>query len=85
MAIAAEAGRLRGTEAALLAVLTNATGVEGFAIDENLPDQYRRARLFHIRVTVPAAAAAQLDIVRRLVSGERPAWVTFELSVVGGA
>lgn len=79
-AVAAELARLRGTADAIVAFLERATGVAGFAIEENPPDATGCLQPFHIRVTVPQAAVIKMDLVRRIVAGERPAWVTFELS-----
>jgi phage tail-like protein len=83
VAIAARAARLRGTEKTIIEVLTAATGVKGFEIEENPPDAAGRPQPFHIRVTVPAAASNQVELVNRLVAGERPAWVTYELATPG--
>jgi phage tail-like protein len=69
----------RGTRDALLRFLVISTGVEGFAIDENCPDAEGVPRPFHIRVTVPAAAARLSDLIARIVEGEGPAHVTFEI------
>jgi phage tail-like protein len=80
--LVAEAARLegsRGTRDALLRFLTISTGVTGFAIEENSADAEGVPRPFHIRVTVPAAAARFSDLVARIVEGERPAHVTFEI------
>lgn len=60
----------RGTRIGLRRYLEVATGVPGFAVDEP-----RRPR-FHFVVTVPAAAADQLDLVRRIVDHEKPAATT---------
>ncbi|WP_026608000.1 phage tail protein [Methylocapsa acidiphila] len=79
VAVAAELARYRGTADAMIAFLERATGVTGFTIEENPPDSAGRPQPFHIRVGVPPAAAAKRDLVSRIVAGERPAWVTFEL------
>lgn len=79
VSIAAEAARLRGTEQTLRLLLERATGVPGFAVIENPPDGAGRPMPFHIRVAAPAKAAGQIELVRRIVAGERPAWVTFDI------
>jgi phage tail-like protein len=83
VAIAARAARLRGTAETIIEVLTAATGVSGFTIEENPSDTAGRPQPFHIRVTVPPAASNQIELVNRLVAGERPAWVTYELATRG--
>jgi phage tail-like protein len=83
VAIAARAARLRGTKETILELLTAATGVRGFDLEEYPRDASGRPQPFHIRVTVPAAASNQIELVNRLVAGERPAWVTYELATQG--
>lgn len=80
--LVSEAARLegaRGTREALLRFLTISTGVDGFAIEENSPDAQGMPRPFHIRVTVPAAAARLSDLIGRIVEAERPAHVTYDI------
>jgi phage tail-like protein len=60
----------RGTAGGLCALLATVTGVPGFTVEEP-PDQP-----FHITVTVPSAAADQIDLVRRVVAAEKPAATT---------
>src|SRR5262245_52665699 len=65
--------RWRGTATGLRALLETATGVSGFAV-ENDAD-----RPFHIVVRIPPAAADQSDLVRRLVALEKPAATTCDV------
>ncbi|MEI3853629.1 MULTISPECIES: phage tail protein [unclassified Ensifer] len=81
VAYAAEAARSRGTSGAIIGMLERATAVPGFGIEENPAQADGQPRPFHIRVRVPASAGDQIDLVRRIVSVERPAFVTFELTV----
>jgi phage tail-like protein len=87
VALGAEPGRLReliaaafdlaqwrGTAHGLVRFLEIATGVTGFQVDE-------RVRPFHVRVTVPAAAAGLRSLVEQIVEREKPASVTYELNV----
>jgi phage tail-like protein len=87
VALGAEPGRLReltaaafdlaqwrGTARGLVRFLEIATGVPGFQVDE-------RVRPFHVRVTVPAAAAGLRPLVERIIEREKPASVTYELTV----
>lgn len=74
IAAAAQLSARRGTVDGLTRFLHLATGVPGFDV-ESVPGA------FHIKVLVPAAAAGQLELVRRIVKGVKPAHVTDELEV----
>lgn len=63
----------RGTPEGLLRTLEIATGVGGFAIEEP------RDRPYHFVVRVPAAAAGQVALIRRIVEAEKPAATTAEV------
>jgi phage tail-like protein len=63
----------RGTPYGMHQVLRIATGVTGIVVDEP-PEQP-----FHLRVRVPASAAAQLPLITRLVRAEKPAATTYEV------
>lgn len=65
----------RGTAAGIRAAVEIATGVTGVVIEE--PED----RPFHIVVRIPAAAAADLPLVRQIVEMEKPAAVTCEVHV----
>lgn len=71
VATAVELSRARGTARGLVRFLTTATGVEGFAVEEQVP--------FHVLVRVPAAARPYTALVRRIVEAQKPAYVTYEL------
>ncbi len=71
---AAELSAARGTAAGMARFLELATGVPGFAVASGPAD-------FHVRVTVPAAAAHRADLVGRLVADLKPAHVTSEVLV----
>lgn len=75
IAAASRLSAQRGTVDGLTRFLHLATGVQGFTV-EAVPGS------FHIRVGVPAAAAGQLELVRRIVKGSKPAHVTDEVAVV---
>ncbi|UVJ39192.1 phage tail protein [Arthrobacter sp. CJ23] len=77
IACAAQLSARRGTVDGLTRFLHLATGVPGFGV-ESVPGA------FHIKVTVPAPAAGQLDLVRRIVKGIKPAHVTDEIEVGAG-
>jgi phage tail-like protein len=82
VAFAAEAVRLRGAPATMIEVLERATGVTGFEIVENPLGPDGAPQAFHVRVRAPASARAQLDLVRRIVAAERPAFVTFDIELL---
>jgi len=75
IAAASRLSARRGTVDGLIRFLHLATGVRGFTV-EPVPGA------FHIRVGVPLAAAEQLELVRRIVKGSKPAHVTDEVAVV---
>lgn len=75
IASAAQLSARRGTVDGLKRFLHLATGVRGFDV-ESVPGA------FHIRVRVPAGAAGQLEVVRRIVKGVKPAHVTDEIEVM---
>lgn len=61
----------RGTARGLLLFLEIATGLQGFTVDEPRP--------FHFVLTLPADAAAHRPLIERIVSSEKPAYVTAEI------
>ena len=69
----------RGTRAALEEFLSVATGCTGFQVEETPPGDDGEGRPFHIRVTAPSEAARYAGLVGRIVEGERPIYVTFEI------
>lgn len=75
IAAASQLSARRGTVDGLTRFLQLATGVRGFTV-QSVPGA------FHIRVGVPAAAAGQLELVRRIVKGSKPAHVTDEVVVL---
>lgn len=79
IAASAQLSRMRGTSAGLAAALECAIGVSGVRIDEEAQDASGRTRPFHVVVTLPQAAAAYEDLVRRIVRQEKPAHVTADV------
>lgn len=75
IASAATLSARRGTADGLSRFLHLATGVGGFDV-ESVPGA------FHIRVRVPAAAADQVELIRRIIRGIKPAHVTDEIEVL---
>jgi phage tail-like protein len=81
VAAAAEHTRWRGTARGLVHFLETATGVSGFAVDDEPRDERGVRLTYHMRVRIPEAAAAYTDLVRRIVDHEKPAHVTYEVVV----
>jgi phage tail-like protein len=73
VANAGELAATRGTSDGLCRLLTIVCGVDGFHVDEPAD------RPFHIVVRVPAGAANNLDLIRRVVAAEKPAATTCEV------
>lgn len=71
----------RGTAKGLLRFLEMATGIQGFAIEEQVPGPDGLPRPFHMRVLVPSEAARYQVIIERIIESEKPAYVTYELQV----
>ena len=71
--------RSRGTRSTLLAMLQIATGIDGFEVIENPPDESGRPQPYSFRLHVPAAAKPFDVIVSRIVEREKPAFITAEI------
>lgn len=67
--------RSRGTRQSLTRFLEVATGVPGFEV----VDGARAGSPFHLIVKIPEAASGLMDLVEKIVAGERPAHATYEL------
>ena len=79
IAAAAYLSKWRGTAEGLRRFLETATGIDGFAIDEEVPGANGRPRAFHIRVRAPEAARRYQALIERIVELEKPAYVTHEI------
>jgi phage tail-like protein len=75
----------RGTRKALEEFLAVATGVAPFEVEESPTGEDGTPRPFHIRVHAPNAARRYADLVSRIVEGERPVYVTYEIGYAPGA
>lgn len=82
IAMAAELSRWRGTARGLKLFLETATGIKGFELDEQLSLENGLPRVFHFRVTAPAAATRFRDLIEAIINGEKPAYATCELDFV---
>lgn len=63
----------RGTATGMCRLLSTLTGAEGFVVDEPAD------RPFHLVVRIPPDAADQIDLIRRVVTTEKPAATTCEV------
>ncbi|SPH24295.1 hypothetical protein DEA8626_03345 [Defluviimonas aquaemixtae] len=80
---APELSRLRGTSEGLRKFLEQATGIEGFSVDEHVADARGQPVPFHIRVLAPGAALGFARLIERIIAEEKPAYVTHELVFSG--
>jgi phage tail-like protein len=71
--------RQRGTRGTMLAMLEIATGIEGFHIVDNPPDENGKPLPYAFRVEAPAAAKGMNGIITRVVEREKPAFATAEI------
>ncbi|MFL5757068.1 MAG: phage tail protein [Chloroflexota bacterium] len=76
---AADLTRREATPAGLVDFLETATGVEGFAIHEDVTGQDEQPKPFHLRVLAPVAARPFAPLVERIVLNQKPAFTTWEL------
>lgn len=72
----------RGTSRGLTRFLETATGVQGFELDEQVEGDDGLPRPYHVRVGVPGAAVPYIELIRRIVEQEKPAYVTHEFEII---
>ena len=80
VALAFELSQWRGTARGLLRFLETATGLKGFAVEEQVTDAAGKLRPFHVRLHAPAAAWPFRALVEEIIEREKPAHVTYELT-----
>jgi phage tail-like protein len=80
-AAAAHLSKWRGTTRGLLRFLETATGESGFEVVESMPGAQGRPRPFHVVVRAPASVANHRGLIERIIDQEKPAYVTYELSM----
>ena len=73
VSLAADLSHWRGTPGGLMWILGLATGVEGLRLEQTGP--------FRVRIVVPAASAAQADLVRAIAAQEKPAHLVVDVVV----
>jgi len=79
IAAAAFLSKWRGTTKGLQRFLETATGVNGFLIEEQVSDNDGLPRPFHIAIRAPTETQPFQDLIERIISMEKPAYVTYEL------
>jgi phage tail-like protein len=79
VAMAAFLSQWRGTAKGLFLSLHIATGLNGFSVTERVPAEDGTPLPFHIRVQAPAGALPYRAMIERIISFEKPAYVTWEL------
>ena len=83
IANAAYLSQWRGTRKGLLLFLQIATGAVAFEIEEQSTSAEGQSRPFHILVRAPAETAPDRSLIERIITLEKPAYVTYELEFVG--
>ena len=68
-----------GTRQGLVRFLETATGVSGFAVEEQVLDDAGEVRPFHLRVAAPATAQPLAQLGDRIVELEKPAYMTADV------
>jgi len=84
IAAAAQLSRWRGTRRGLMLFLELATGVSGFQVEEQPPDEAGRSRPFHLCIHAPAAARPYHALIQQIIEQEKPVYVTHELAYEQG-
>jgi phage tail-like protein len=73
-ASAAMLSQWRGTRRGLEAFLRIATGLQDFKIEENVSGEAGSWKPYHLRITIPPAAAIYRTLIRRIIEIEKPAY-----------
>ena len=80
VAAAAFLSKWRGTAKGLLHFLETATGVQGFEIDEHVPDATGTPVPFRLRIFAPPETEPYRVLIEKIIELEKPAYVTYELA-----
>lgn len=79
VAAAAYLSQWRGTRQGLLRFLETATGLTGFEINEAVVEKGQVVP-YHLLITAPARAQPYRSLLDRIITLEKPAYVTYELA-----
>jgi len=79
IAAAAYLSNWRGTMKGLTLFLETATGVQGFEVDEKVPDSNGLPCPYHIRVCAPKTTEPHRYLIEMIIEQEKPAYVTYDL------
>ncbi len=79
VASAAYLSQWRGTWRGLSRFLQLATGIAGYAVEEDVRRKDGELIPFHIRIRAPRKARVHRSLIERIITLEKPAYVTFEL------
>jgi len=79
-ATAAYLSQWRGTKRGLVLFLEIATGIQGFAVEEQPPGPDGELMSFHLRVIAPSVVKSYQSLIERIIESEKPAYVTYELA-----
>jgi phage tail-like protein len=82
IATAPRLAQLRGTARGLEIFLEIAIGMP-FTLDEAVTTESGAVVPFHVRITAPAQAQPQHELIARIIELEKPAYVTFDLVFAG--
>lgn len=77
VAAAVQIGRLRGTAKGLRMLLEAATGITGYVILHEPPNNGSEPA-FHLRVRAPMNAKVHQVLIERIIDREKPAYMTFD-------
>ena len=83
IARAAHLSQWRGTSRGLVEFLEIATGMTGFALEENVSGPDGNVQPFHFRLTAPAALQSCDRLIRSVLELEKPAYVSCEIAYAG--
>ena len=79
VAAAAYLSQWRGTRQGLLHFLETATGLTGFEIDEAVVEK-NQVIPYHLLIIAPGRARPYQSLLHRIITLEKPAYVTYELA-----
>ena len=81
IAQASHLSQWRGTPKGLVLFLEIATGLKGIKVVEQVYDAQGQVRPFHIEIHLPPQAESVRELIERIVSQEKPAYITNDLVI----